>query len=613
MRKLAIVVVLLLAGGLAYVFWPTPKEAPPVADPTTLRSTPLGPVVGFVGAYGAHAWLGVPFAAPPVGDLRWKAPRPAAPWSDVRDMLTIGNMCVQYPSLLSGAGRSPQSNAPVGNEDCLYLNVWAPPFAANAVPSGDKARPVMVWIHGGGNSIGHGGSYDGARLATAQDVLIVTINYRLGPFGWLSHPALRSEGASAEDNSGNYGLLDAIAALQWVRDNIAAFGGNPDNVTIFGESAGGADVLALMASPLAKGLFHRAIVESGGLFTASRSVAENYHDDAAPGHPFSGRETVNRLLVKAGKAPDAAAAKSVQNGMTNEALHALLMATPAADIMTLYEGGGFGMINAPDLIADGAVLPNELDAARLFADPANYNAVPVILGTNRDEVALFMVRDPRWVENRLWIFPHLKDQAAYLRSVRYQTDAWRVRGVDSIAEVLKRSQPGKVFAYRFDWDEEPSVMGYDLSTALGAAHGLEIAFVFGEFERGLGLKYLYPKSPARDALSSSMMSYWAEFARSGDPGTGRDGKEVRWLPWDTDGQRSIILDTTPPGIRMSDELITTENLKGRLLQDASITEPRERCELYALLFRGTSFDNDEYLRLGNGACANYDPATFRRF
>ncbi len=316
MRKFVIAIAVLIVAGLAYVFWPKHKEPPPVADQSTLRQTPLGPVVGFVGAHGANVWLGIPYAAPPVGELRWKAPRPAQSWTAPRNALAIGNMCVQFPSLLSGAGRNP-SKAPVGNEDCLYLNIWAPPFSPADVPTGDKARPVMFWIHGGGNSIGHGGSYSGARLATDHNLLVVTFNYRLGPFGWFSHPALRSADASAADNSGNYGLLDSIAALHWVRDNIAAFGGDPNNVTIFGESAGGGDVLALMASPLAKGLFQRAIVESGGLFVAPRSVAENYHDDANPGHPFSGREVVNRLLVNDGKAADTAAAKTAQNAMTN--------------------------------------------------------------------------------------------------------------------------------------------------------------------------------------------------------------------------------------------------------------------------------------------------------
>jgi para-nitrobenzyl esterase len=614
MRKVLIaLLVLIVAGIAAHAFWPKHKAPPPVADQATLRKTPLGSVVGFVDAYGAHAWLGLPFAAPPIGELRWKAPRPAQPWTDVKSALAIGNMCVQFPSLLSGAGRNPQSSAPVGNEDCLYLNVWAPPFAAADVPSGDKARPVMFWIHGGGNSIGHGGSYNGARLAADHNVIVVTINYRLGPFGWFSHPALRSDTASPEDNSGNYGILDQIAALHWVHDNVAAFGGNPDNVTIFGESAGGADVLALLVSPLAKDLFQRAIVESGGLFTASRAIAENYHDDADPGHPFSSREVVDKLLVKDGKAADAPAAKAAQNAMSSDDLRALLMSTKASDIMQLYSGGAFGMINAPEVVADGYVLPAERDTAQLFSDPTKYNAVPIILGTNRDEVALFMVRDPNLVETRLWIFPRLKDPVGYQRQVRYQTDSWRRTGVDDLAAALSQSQPGRVFAYRFDWDEEPTVMGYDLSRALGAAHGLEIAFVFGEFERGLGLSYLYPKTPARDALSKSMMSYWAEFAYAGDPGVGHDGKEVRWLPWDPAGLKTIVFDTPPPGIHMSSEVITLDGLKQRLLADTSITDQKEYCSLYAQLFRDAAFVHDEYVKLGKGGCAEYDPETFRRF
>ncbi len=615
MRKFVIAIVLLLiAGSVAYRFWPKPAAPPPVVDQATLRQTPLGPVVGSIDARGGHAWRGLPFAAPPVGELRWKAPRPPQPWTDVREALAVGNMCVQFPSLLSGAGRDPKSTAPVGSEDCLYLNIFAPPFVPNDIPSGDKARPVMFWIHGGGNSIGHGGSYNGSHLATQHGVVVITINYRLGPFGWFAHPALRSDTASPADNSGNFGLLDSIAALHWVHDNIAAFGGNPSNITIFGESAGGANVLALMASPMAKGLFHRAIVQSGGMFIAPRSIAENYHDDAtSPGHEFSGRESANRLLVKAGKAADATAARSVQDAMSNDELRTLLANATATDIMSLYSGGFGGMVDAPGMSSDGVVLPNDIDAAALFSDPTKYNSVPVILGTNRDEVALFMVRDPRWVERRLWIFPRLKDEAAYLRQVRYGTDSWRLRGVDSIAEAMIRSQPGQVYGYRFDWDEESSLMGYDLSVALGAAHGLEIAFVFGEFEGGLGLSYLYPKSPARDALSNSMMSYWTEFAYSGNPGTGRDGKEVHWLPWGTDGQRSITLDTTPPGIRMSPDLITLDGLKQRLLADTSITDQVELCRTYAQLFRDAAFDIDQYQHLGKEGCARFDPTSFRRF
>jgi para-nitrobenzyl esterase len=342
-------------------------------------------------------------------------------------------------------------------------------------------------------------------------------------------------------------------------------------------------------------------------------MAENYVDDTQPGQPFSSREVVNQLLIKGGKATDRVAAKAAQDAMPAADVGTWLRAQSAVDIMTLYNGGGFGMINAPNLFADGYVLPLESDPTKLFADRQTYNAVPVILGTNRDEMALFMVRDPRWVKTRLWIFPRLKDPAAYARQVSYQSQAWKVRGVDDIARLLARSQPGKVFAYRFDWDEEPSVMGYDLSKALGAAHGLEIAFVFGQFENGLARANLYPQSPARDALSNSMVSYWTEFAYTGNPARGREQKEVQWNAWGTDDQRMLILDTAGDGIRMSGDEVTLAGLKQRLKDDASITDQRERCELYASVFRYADFDQQEYLNLGAGGCAAYDPESFRSF
>jgi para-nitrobenzyl esterase len=233
-------------------------EAPaPERDDTTLRSTTSGDVVGFSDAHGARAWLGIPYAEPPVGARRWRSPGAAAPAAGVSETLAIGNLCPQLASLLSGSGQDAAPGSVVGDEDCLYLNVWSPPNA--------RKLPVMFWIHGGGNSIGHGGSYNGANLAATRDVVVVTINYRLGFLGWFTHPALAT--GNPEDDSGNYGTLDIVRALEWTRDNIAAFGGDPANVTVFGESAGAFDTLAMMASPLTTGLFHRAIVQSGGFQT----------------------------------------------------------------------------------------------------------------------------------------------------------------------------------------------------------------------------------------------------------------------------------------------------------------------------------------------------------
>jgi para-nitrobenzyl esterase len=607
-RWLIVLVVLAVAVAAAYLLLrpkAPPPPPPPVADEATVRSTTSGEIVGFRTPKGAFAWLGLPFAAPPVGALRWQAPTAPAAWTGRREALAVGSLCVQFPSLLSGAGRSPSSSEPVGDEDCLYLNVYAPPVA----PADGAQLPVMLWIHGGGNSIGHGGSYDGSVLAARHDVIVVTINYRLGPFGWFAHPALHPPGTAPIDASGNYGTLDAIAALEWVRANIAAFGGDPGNVTIFGESAGGTDVLTLLVSPLAKGLFHRAIVQSGGLGLTPLSEAANYADHG--GHAYSGREIVNRMLVRDGRAADTAAARAVQDGLSDAEIRDALRGQKAFDLMRLYQGGGFGMIDAPDVFADGTVLPANTVTAELFADPDRYNAVPTILGTNRDEIALFLSRSPRWTENLLWIFPRLKDEAAYPRYVRYSSDAWKARGVDSIADAMSRAQGETVYAYRFDWDEEPSIMGFDLSKALGAAHGLEIAFVFGNFESGLGLSYIYPATPTRDALSASMMSYWAQFAHAGAPGRGRSGSEVEWTPWGRDGNTMIVFDTaTDGGVRMSSERVTFESLRARLHDDSSFAEVKDRCEIYAQIFRGDLFDADEWESL---RCSQFEPESFRGF
>ena len=207
---------------------------------------------------------------------------------------------------LSFGSACPQSAR--GSEDCLFINVWS--------PENSKSLPVMFWIHGGGNSVGEAATsiYDGSRLARENNVVLVSINYRLGPLGWFRHPALRTNDTTPADNSGNYGTLDIILALQWVQENIQQFGGDATNVTVFGESAGAFDTLSLMASPLATGLFHKAISQSGGLNLNSIASAENYVDDDEPGHPLSSQETVNQLLIQLGKASDRTAAKKAADG-----------------------------------------------------------------------------------------------------------------------------------------------------------------------------------------------------------------------------------------------------------------------------------------------------------
>lgn len=601
-RAAVIVLTAVVAVGIVLYFVnrPEPPAPPPAPEAATRVDTESGPVVGFTHRSGAHAWLGIPFARQPVGDLRWKAPRPPERRTQAIEAVAHGPLCPQFPSALSGGEPTGNpSDRIVGSEDCLYLNVWAPPEAHDL--------PVMVWIHGGGNTIGHGGSYIGGNLATAHDLVIVTINYRLGVLGWFSHPALLA--GDPLDDSGNYGTLDIVRALEWVQSNIAAFGGDPGNVTVFGESAGAFDTLAMMASPLARGLFHRAIVQSGGFQTTALSRARSFADQG--GHPHSAPEIVNLLLVADGTVADAQAARRLQEDWPDAQLRDYLYGKSANEIYSVLDGGGFGMIDVPDNFGDGYVLP-DLSTREIFSKAENHNAVPVILGTNRDEPSLFMSRDPRYVDSTLGIFYSLKDETAYKRLVYYGAQSWKARGVDELAQALIESGNRNVYAYRWDWDEEPSVLGYDLSVALGAAHGLEIAFVFGEFEEGLGLEYIYPGDESQHALSRSMMSYWAEFAYTGSPGRGRGGTEVPWLPWGSEGKTMIVLDTADDGgIRMVDDVVTPQTIKAELLAETGFSSKEEHCGVYVRTFRDSDlFDPREYAELG---CSDYPPERFAGF
>lgn len=601
MKKAAVILIVLavvvVAGGFLYVANLPEPEPPPVRDDTTLRNTEGGEVVGFIDDFGARAWMGVPFAEPPSGDLRWRAPRPPSRSGEVIEALAPGPMCPQFETILSG-GELGGESAVIGNEDCLYLNIWSPPNA--------RDLPVMLWIHGGGNTIGHAGSFIGARLATAQNLVVVTTNYRLGVFGWFNHRALQT--GDPADDSGNYGTLDLVRALEWTRDNIAAFGGDPGRVTVFGESAGAYNTLALMASPLAAGLFHRAIVQSGGFEVADPVRGRNYSDEG--GHEFSGPEIVNRLLVADGLASDGKSARRQQESLDDAATREYLYGKSPGAIFTALDGGAFGMIDLPDNFGDGTVLPN-LPTGEIFSDAASHNRVPVILGTNRDEPTLFMTRDPRYVDNTFGIFYSLKDEQTYRSLAHYGAQAWKVRGVDDLARAMTASGNPDVYAYRFDWDEEPSIMGYDLSVALGAAHAIEIGFVFGEFN-GLGLGYVYPDDENQWRLSDSVMSYWAEFAYAGNPGAGRDGAETPWLAWGQQGKTRIVLDTpTDGGIRMDDEVVTYETLKAELVADGDFGDKSVHCATYVRTFRDTGlFDGAEYEALG---CSAWPPESISRF
>ena len=471
---------------------------------------------------------GLPFAMPPVGPLRWREPQPVAAWSGVRDATRPAHPCVQnlagtdnfiQPLAAAyGAAYSRQTLDP--SEDCLYLNVWTPQLEPGA------PLPVMVWLHGGSNRVGSGteAGYDGANLAS-HGVIIVTVNYRLGAMGFFSHPELTSE--SPHHSSGNYGLLDQIAALEWVQRNIAAFGGDPTNVTLFGESAGSIDATTLMASPLTENLFRRVIAESGPAFGLGpeRTVVQMQPLGLAVGKEAAGGKPGSQLQVLRS-----------------------LPATRIAEIEDRLIASNFKGYDPNASIVDGWVLPQS--PARAFAS-GKIEPVDLLAGLNARELAAFRVdaaaaakKLPQpaakpgfsetlnqftalarplygsWTGMAVWTYT--------LQILLHGTPAIDQASNDILmacpigAEAALTTSAGRrAFVYRFD----RSVPGKGESE-LGSFHALEIPYVFGTFQART-FSWL-PFTPTDYKLSQIIQTYWTNFAKFGDP----NGEGLpHWTPW----------------------------------------------------------------------------------
>lgn len=557
MLKMATALVALLAmAGCASA----PAVAPPATSDQTTRTTSSGAVVGYQDkATTAHVWRSVPFAAAPVGDLRWRAPRPQASWTGVREATAPAPWCPQVLSALDGVGADQQGKL-VGQEDCLYLNIYAPPMSAGAART--AKLPVMLWIHGGSNIWGRAAQYDGGALAARENVIVVIAQYRLGPLGWFAHSALR-DGATGRDTSANFALLDQVRALEWVRDEIGAFGGDPARVTIFGESAGGHNVAALLASPLAKDLFHRAIVQSGAFESVPLAEAEGVTGN----RPQNGRIAAQRI-VGDGKPVTAQA----------------LRAASLAEVYGAYNVQR-GSFNLPRVIADGVAVPSSGIRAAL-ASPSTFNAVPVMTGTNRDEMKLFNALNPQLADMFLGVFPRPRDSAMYEAMSAYPSRNWRVSAVDTVAEAMTRGGHASVWGYRFDWDEAGGVLFTDLSQMLGAAHSMEIPFVFGHWRFfGAFDQYIFNagNEKTRVALSNDMMRYWANFARTGDP---NDNALPRWQAWSNtpDGAKLMVFDTARGGgMRMINDADSRDRIIRDLFADASLRTNERRCQVMRVM------------------------------
>lgn len=574
-----------------------PGKAARTGDPASLRRLDCGCVLGFADRHDTHAWLGIPYARPPVGDLRWKAPRPPLPWDGIRPALAFGPPACQPAGVTIDAPAS-EWGRPAGSEDCLTLNVFAPCFDPARVPQGDGRLPVMVWIHGGANTCGTSATYGMVRnLAGHDQVIVVSVNYRLGILGWFSLPELAADGDTPEDRSGNFGTLDLIAALKWVKRNIAAFGGDPDNVTIWGESAGGLNVYSLLASPLARGLFHRAIAQSPIATTSTLAQARHYTDDAEPGHEHSSRELLCRWLVRDGKARDRDDAKAVIAGMAAHEIAAYVRARTPAELLSVITPGALSFYPAPFVLRDGVVLP-DAPLADLFADRRRYNAVPLIVGANRDEYKLFLSQNPAYVKMLFGKIPIIRDVARYNRDAAYLSTLWKAACVDAMANAMAASGHADVWVYRFDWDEQPPVPMMRPSILLGAAHVLEMSFVFrdleGEFDpfRSNTRKNLR----GRREVSDAMADYWIQFARMGAPARGARHAAPAWMPWPAPGgtPQSMVFDTSADGgVRMVGGGADTDELAGRLAADPAFDgDPDGRCALCVRMFVHSAFGSN---------------------
>lgn len=482
---------------------PAIAEQTEAAQPVTVTVEVTGGTIDGVEQDGILIYKGIPFAAPPVGDLRWKAPAPVQPWEGVKKTDAYCDACMQAENAMG-------NTAPV-SEDCLYLNVWTPAKMT------DEKIPVIYWVHGGGYSGGSTSTpmYDGAGFAE-RGVVMVSVAYRLGPFGFLAHPELSRESGKG---SGAYGLLDMIEGLKWVRDNISRFGGDPSNVTIFGHSAGGAAISLLAATPLTKGLFHRAICMSGGSFTPLQ-ISQEGMGLSIPSLSFA-EQNGEEFFKKMGA------------GDINEA-----RALSAGDVQKALTGAMGGIRFRP--AADGYVISNDLYSLH---QEGNFNYTPILLGHTSDEVGAFggnmKITADQFVKQIkaqygsgadiiLKTYPHSTAEEATGSSRDLRNDSSFSWNTWTWSRLQSRNGKNKAYQYYFDYHPD--------SPDGGSGHGSDVPYAF----RTLG----GPAAAGEDELKLSDMinSYWINFARSGDPnGPGLP----EWTAFEEDNQKVMVFDADP--------------------------------------------------------------------
>lgn len=527
-RVLIVLLELVLVATTLTVALPAHAHGSPVVRPTTL---------GFVAgadesrSTGTFAWRSIPYAEPPVGKLRWRAPRTHRPWASVRDARHFGDGCIQEGRLFSPSPSGPHYGLdirdglkkPVGTEDCLTLNIFRPATKR-------KNLPVIVFIHGGSNMVDYSADpmYDGRALARKADAVVVTVNYRLGVFGWLDLPGLKT--GRPDNDSGNFGLLDQIEALRFVNRNARAFGGDPRNITVMGESAGAVNVWALMMSPLTKGLIDKAIPLSGGVTfstpSQARIYAEAFAEEALGStHGADDREVARRLR-----------------------------AMPAEDLIRAQVRRGEEVGDPPKVIADGSVLPTDYHAAVAAGE---YREIPVLAGNTSEEGKLFgsMINAYRPNDydrftmqyffdpdrpSRLKVRDFINDEylpvdkpGGWNDAADELTDAIFTGIIHDSMDTLKAAGHDRLFYYQFGWNQQPA----PFDVVYGAVHAIDLPFVFHTFDEGI-FRFAFSRrnEPGRLELAEMMTDSIRSFVRSGDPQ--HPGLDAKWRQW----PRSMVFD-----------------------------------------------------------------------
>ena len=544
-------------------------------------------------------WDDIPYAQPPIEDLRWMAPKKL---DNIAYLNTINpqenNFCVQEPS---GLGGSDGNSFFSGSEDCLYLDIKRPKKID------DEPLPVMFWIHGGGNTSGLKDLYDFSTLVKKHNVIVVSINYRLGPFGWFTHPSIQDL-QSGLDMTSNFGTLDIIAALEWVQSNISLFGGDPNNVTIFGESAGGHNVLSLLVAKQAKGLFHKAISQSGYTTTYSKKTAFKQTGESATSKHTSWN-VVNKIIKD--KSLD-----FIQEG-NNIKVRGLLKSLTAEEFFKYYaERPSYE--NLTILTADGIVIP-EIGLTKALSKKEYVNHVPTIAGSNKDEVKLWLASAKYFVDLNYSFFGSifgvpkvvLNDKNAFNIFNSYRSRAWKIRGVDDPLRSLHVSGNKDLYAYRYDWDDHRRFIIADFKELIGAAHATEIPLLTGNNKLVGDYGFLiYPNGPSKRFTSKNMMKFWTDFAKYGEPGISTNG--IEWKKYN--GQENIpsnymVLDNRK-NLKMQEDKFSFSSLTKDLYKENALTD-LEKCVVLLQMLTYVGDDlYDEYVEEYPGECNKAESEQF---